>query len=240
MNEYNCCNISRLNLKNIKGRIFLRNNKFYIKDEVISEYSINIANDMTFYAYYKDYSVIYAPAFKQCKRLFDINNDKDLLFIDLRCTAAKPEIINHLKLTHDKICNYCEIGVRNGATFNAIYNKYPNLQLYAYEINDIYSNALKKLYNNIDNVNIYSGSADICLQTNEIKYDYILFDASHKYEIDKSILLSLIPHLHKNSHLVFDDIEINDVFKLVNEFIHMLDCNIYTINKKKFIVKKIK
>ena len=136
------------------------------------------------------------------------------------CLYPNKNVINYI----NKECkSYCEIGVRYGATTSYVLeyiNKYKlDIRLHLFEINKIYYDFLVKKYKNINNCNIHFGDARETLKLyNDEKFDIVYFDACHLYNVDKQILDNLIKHLNDKCTIIFDDYQMNDVKRLVDEF----------------------
>ena len=116
-------------------------------------------------------------------------------------------------------CVVGELGVRFGATARYMLENHKEIKkYYCFELDPIYCEFLE---NSLEDkrVSILRGDAAKTLPTVPDKLDLVYFDAAHIYEFDKPVLDSLLPKLKPESNLVFDDYNLDDVKRLVDEYI---------------------
>ena len=164
---------------------------------------------------------------------------KNIKSIKCGCIGPNYLVTDFIKKLNLNNIHLAEIGIRYSSTSKNIINELNDIikQYDLFEHNIAYINYAKQLFNDNNKIKIYGNEADISLNNlpAEVIYDFVYFDASHKYDIDKKILNSLISHINKNSIILFDDYNIKDIYILVNDFVKQNICDTYIINNGEII-----
>ena len=150
---------------------------------------------------------------------------KDIRNITFSNIEGHPEKIKHLieylYSENNKKISLAEIGVKFGSTSFEILNLLNHLisEYHGYELDEARCGLIKERLKDFPSFKVFSGDASLALKQNNFKYDFVFFDASHHYNIDMPILEELKNHLKDGSIIFFDDFEIPDVKRCVEEFV---------------------
>ncbi len=135
----------------------------------------------------------------------------------------------------DKI-NILEIGFNLGHTTEAFIEK-SNASVVSVDIFRHAYSWIARIYftkNFKKRIQFYRGDSKVVLEKltlQEKKYDLILIDGGHTYDVAKSDVENSIKLLNKNGILIIDNLEMKSVYEAVNEFVHA--------NKIELISKKL-
>lgn len=161
--------------------------------------------------------------------------DKQLLCIKCGCLYPNDGVIKLMSDLKLENINMAEIGIRYSITSEDILNKFNNtIKRYdLYDVVHVCCEHARNIFKYDNRINVFEGSADESFKKldENIIYNFVYFDASHHYEIDIKILDELIKHIDKNTIICFDDYDVKDVNKLVNEFVDKKLCIVYTLTK---------
>lgn len=219
-----------------------------ISDENILRYHKKINNKYNVFnlddikIFYNYQLIITLPHVLEYENIINVENNSkiynisDLHKIKLKnikcsCTYPNDELINFIEsLNIYDIC-LAEIGIRYSITSKKLINKL-NDRIQKYDLFEKitkYANYAKEIFNDNDKINVYEGDASISLSEldTNIIYNFVYFDASHLYDIDKQILNELEKHINQDTIIWFDDYDIDDVYKLANEFKEKNICTAY-------------
>lgn len=143
-------------------------------------------------------------------------------------------IINELGLTN---FNMAEIGVQYGSTTQLVLD---NCKVKKYDLYDqVKIDLLKDRFGKYDFVRIIEGNAEEMLDVvNDIVYNVVFYDCSHRYEIDIKIVKKLLHHLNKRSVVIFHDYDMIEVRKMIEEFCTMFDGTVYALDGNKVLKLK--
>lgn len=99
-----------------------------------------------------------------------------------------------------------------------------------YDCNHFVCRQARRVFAGDGRVEIYEGRADEMLKTHEKTYDYVFFDCTHRYDTDYVIIKELIPHLRKDSIVIFHDYTMLECHALIDDFASWGVCETYAIN----------
>lgn len=129
-----------------------------------------------------------------------------------------------------------EIGVQYGSTAQSVID---NLKVSRYDMfENIHTNLLHQRFQDYEFVNIIDGDAtDRLNDLDDVIYDAVFFDCTHKYDSDIKILENLIKHLDSHSIVIFHDYDMDSVRKAIEEFCMMFDGTVYALSDKQGTLK---
>lgn len=225
-------NIFYLNAKNrfyvIWGK---ETNKLYFRKQSVPINCNNIKTIVINNDYYDMVSVEGPHVIYRNSNPIYIDHSSDYYYEkDLRITNNCLNQKLSLYVNADELKNFssiAEIGCRYGSSSSFLVNNCnKNAKVYLYEKVPQYCKLIVERLGEKANYTIYEGDASQTLKENNIYFDMVFFDCSHKKDIDESILKSLLNHIDNNTLLIFDDYDKGDIKYLIDEFINTSFCKI--------------
>ena len=200
--------------------------------KIKNKYNVFEMNDIKTFCNYQ--LVVIFPHVLEYENYIEVNDTESKIYLisdlyknnlkALRCQCVYPndDVINFIEQLNSSNIRLAEIGIRYCITSKKLINKL-NSKINNYDLfekNLMYANRAKEIFKDNNKINVYEGDASVSLKNlnKNIIYDFVHFDASHVYDIDKQILNELENHINKNTIIWFDDYNINDVKILTNEF----------------------
>ncbi len=199
---------------------------------------VNLGSILNYLNYKIKFERIYLLKDNNTYNIFNDNNEyiindlinkniKTIIFNCLEPNIEVEELANRLKL--DNI-SMAEIGFKFLVTTKYLLSKL-NIKYYdLYDVDNFACENARKYFNNDKRINIYEGYANDMLLTNDHIYDYVFFDCTHRYISDSIIIKELIPHLTKDSVIIFHDYTMPECHRVIDEFGSKHICRTYAIN----------